>query len=76
MARITKPKPDYVRPSGTTGTYAGIRDNAGTTSGPAGFAQGGGIWNDFLFNPLFTEFPLTLENSRIEKNTPDDCFGC
>jgi hypothetical protein len=29
--------------------------------------QGGG---------LFTEFPLTLENSRIEKNTPDDCFGC
>ena len=29
--------------------------------------QGGG---------LFTEFPLTLENRRIEKNTPDDCFGC
>jgi hypothetical protein len=29
--------------------------------------QGGGV---------FTEFPVTLGNSRIEKNDPDDCFGC
>jgi hypothetical protein len=25
---------------------------------------------------LFTAFPVTLENSRIERNAPDDCFGC
>jgi len=81
-----------------------INDNAGTATGPTGFAHGGGIWNGLLFNPpsvltlvntvvtrntlsasagltvqgggLFTEFPVILDNSRIEKNTPDDCFGC
>ena len=25
---------------------------------------------------LFTQFPVTLTNSPIEQNTPDDCFGC
>jgi len=25
---------------------------------------------------LFTEFPVALDSSRIEKNTPDDCYGC
>jgi hypothetical protein len=25
---------------------------------------------------LFTEFPVTVTNSRIEQNTPDDCAGC
>ena len=25
---------------------------------------------------LFTEFPVTLTNSRIEGNAPDDCAGC
>ena len=25
---------------------------------------------------LFTEFPVTLTNSRIEGNSPDDCTGC
>jgi hypothetical protein len=39
-----------------------------TLSASAGLTvQGGG---------LFTEFPVTLDKSRIEKITPDDCFGC
>ncbi len=25
---------------------------------------------------LYTQFPVTLVNSRVEKNTPDDCAGC
>ena len=25
---------------------------------------------------LFTQFPVTLTNSRIEGNAPDDCAGC
>jgi hypothetical protein len=29
--------------------------------------QGGG---------LFTAFPVTLDLSRIARNTPDQCFGC
>ena len=29
--------------------------------------QGGG---------LFTAFPATLHDSKIAKNTPDQCFGC
>ena len=81
-----------------------INDNAGTATGPTGLAQGGGIWNGLLFNPLavltlvntavtrntlsasagltvqggglFTEFPVTATNSRIEHNAPDDCAGC
>jgi hypothetical protein len=82
-----------------------ISENTGTAVGPAGFAQGGGIWNGVLFTPppvqltltntvvtrnsisaspgltvqgggLFTKFPVALDSSRIEKNTPDDCLGC
>jgi hypothetical protein len=82
-----------------------VTDNTGTATGPAGFAEGGGIWNGVLFNPppieltltntsvtrntitaspglttegagLFSQFPVTLHNSRIERNTPDDCVGC
>ena len=77
-----------------------INDNAGTATGPTGLAQGGGIWNGLLFNPLavltlvntavtrntlsasagltvqgggmFTQFPVTATNSRIEHNAPDD----
>jgi hypothetical protein len=37
------------------------------SASPGLLLQGGG---------LFSEFPVTLENSRIEKNTPDDCVGC
>jgi hypothetical protein len=25
---------------------------------------------------LFTMFPLTLKNSAIAQNVPDDCYGC
>jgi len=25
---------------------------------------------------LYTTFPVTLTNSRINRNSPDDCFGC
>jgi hypothetical protein len=25
---------------------------------------------------LYTTFPVTLTNSRISRNSPDDCFGC
>jgi len=25
---------------------------------------------------MFMTFPVTLMNSRIAKNAPDDCFGC
>ena len=28
-----------------------VTDNSATATGPAGFAQGGGIWNGTLFNP-------------------------
>jgi hypothetical protein len=82
-----------------------VTRNVATASGPAGFAQGGGVWNGLVFNPppvqlalvntrieqntitatpgvsvagagLFTQFPVTLANSRIEQNAPDDCAGC
>ncbi|TML15440.1 MAG: hypothetical protein E6G33_08100 [Actinobacteria bacterium] len=83
-----------------------ISDNQGTAIGPAGFAQGGGIWNGTLFpdgppihltlrnsnvsrntlsataglvihgGGVYTTFPVTLTNSLITKNTPDNCFGC
>jgi hypothetical protein len=82
-----------------------ITGNSGTASGPDGFAQGGGIWNDVLFfdppvqltlehtvvahnslaaspglavqgGGLFTSFPVTLSNSLIARNTPDQCHGC
>jgi hypothetical protein len=29
--------------------------------------QGGG---------LFTTFPVTLKNSLVAQNSPDDCYGC
>jgi hypothetical protein len=82
-----------------------VSDNSGDATGPAGFAEGGGIWNGaVIFAPpvqllldntnitrntltggagvtvqgggLFTTFPVTLTNSRIDKNTPDQCVGC
>jgi len=43
-----------------------IADNTGTATAPAGFAQGGGIWNGSLFNPLPSE--LTLENTNVAHN--------
>jgi hypothetical protein len=43
-----------------------IADNTGTATGPAGFAQGGGIWNGSLFNPPPIE--LTLENTNVTHN--------
>jgi hypothetical protein len=43
-----------------------IADNTGTATAPAGFAQGGGIWNGSLFNPPPIE--LTLENTNVIHN--------
>jgi hypothetical protein len=43
-----------------------VTDNVLTAS-PGLAVQGGG---------LFTAFPVTLDNSRIARNTPDDCYGC
>jgi len=37
------------------------------SASPGLIVQGGG---------LFSEFSVTLENSRIEKNKPDECVGC
>jgi hypothetical protein len=82
-----------------------VAGNSAETSGPTGFAQGGGIWNGALFNGppieltlentnvarntirvspglsaqgagLFSQFSVTLDKSRIDNNTPDDCVGC
>jgi hypothetical protein len=82
-----------------------VTDNTAAATGPAGFAEGAGIWNGVIFNPppvqltltnttvirntissspgitiqgagLFSEFPVTIDNNRIENNTPDDCVGC
>ena len=39
-----------------------------TLIGPAGSTlQGGG---------LFTDSPVTMKNTTIEQNSPDQCFGC
>jgi hypothetical protein len=37
------------------------------TAGPGITVQGGG---------LFTLFPVTLTNSVIAQNVPDQCYGC
>jgi hypothetical protein len=82
-----------------------VSNNTGSATGPAGSAQGGGIWNgvDFSGPPvqltlvrtpvtrnslsgspsvklrgggLFTTLPVTLTDSVIAGNVPDQCFGC
>jgi hypothetical protein len=85
-----------------------IDHNIGAATGPAGAAEGGGIWNGALIpfsegppveltltnstisgnllsgtsgitirgGGLFTSFPVTIDNSRISGNAPDQCSGC
>jgi hypothetical protein len=82
-----------------------ISGNHGRATGPAGVAQGGGIWNGVLLSGppvtltlahtavtrnsvagskgikvhgggLFTTSPVTLRQSLIARNRPDQCFGC
>jgi len=82
-----------------------VSDNVGQARGPAGAAQGGGIWNGVdiagptveltLVNTsvtrnvlqgsagislqgggLFTTSPVTLTNTQIALNRPDQCVGC
>ena len=82
-----------------------ISDNVGKAEGPAGAAQGGGIWNGVdIAGPtveltlenasvtrnvlqgsagislqgggLFTTSPVTLTNTQIALNRPDQCVGC
>ena len=83
-----------------------VAGNLGRTTGTAGFARGGGIWNGRLFNEqgpielalertlvtrnrvsgsaaievegggIFTDFPITLDASRVAKNSPAQCSGC
>jgi hypothetical protein len=43
-----------------------VTENDGTAIGPAGFAQGGGIWNGSLFNEPPIE--LTLEATTVTRN--------
>jgi hypothetical protein len=38
------------------------------TGGPGATLEGGGLYT--------LGFPVTLDNSRIEGNAPDQCFGC
>jgi hypothetical protein len=82
-----------------------VSNNTGATNGPAGEAQGGGIFNGH-FGPdltvqltladsavthntlrasagitvqgggLFSTFPMTLKDSSITQNSPDQCSGC
>jgi hypothetical protein len=82
-----------------------VSNNSGTAIGPAGAAQGGGIWNGVdLSGPpvqltvvrtavtrnalagspgvtlqgggLYTTLPVTVTDSLIAGNIPDQCFGC
>ena len=82
-----------------------VTDNRARSIGPAGEAQGGGIWNgQFPDGPapllnlvhssvthnvlraspgaavqgggVFTTAPVSLTDSRIARNAPDQCFGC
>lgn len=82
-----------------------VGNNRGIAIGTSGYAQGGGIWNSLIGNPvnpqltledtsvtgntltastgvliqgggIFTTFPVTLTNSRIAGNSPDQCYGC
>jgi hypothetical protein len=83
-----------------------VAGNSGSASGPSGFARGGGIWNDRLFNEdgpielalerttvthnrlaggkgiavegggIFTSFPVSLVDSQVTGNLPDQCRGC
>jgi len=82
-----------------------VSDNVGKAKGPAGAAQGGGIWNGVdIAGPtveltlenasvtrnvlqgsadislqgggLFTTSPVTLTNTQIALNLPDQCVGC
>jgi hypothetical protein len=82
-----------------------VSGNVGQARGPAGAAQGGGIWNGVdiagptveltLVNTsvtrnvlqgsagislqgggLFTTSPVTLTNTQIALNRPDQCVGC
>ena len=58
--------PDGPLPVSLTLTDSKVAGNS--VSGSAGLTvQGGG---------LFTAFPVTLQHSKIEKNKPDQCFGC
>jgi hypothetical protein len=50
-----------------------ISDNHGTASGAAGFARGGGIWNDVLFFEPPVE--LALENTLVTHNTLNASAG-
>ncbi|MDP9255713.1 MAG: right-handed parallel beta-helix repeat-containing protein [Actinomycetota bacterium] len=43
-----------------------IRGNTGVATGPAGFAQGGGIWNDVLFHD--PPVVLALHNTVVAEN--------
>ena len=82
-----------------------VTNNRARSIGPAGEAQGGGLWNgQFPDGPtplltlvrssvthntlraapgvavqgagVFTTAPVSLTDSRIARNTPDQCFGC
>jgi hypothetical protein len=82
-----------------------IDHNVAAAQGPAGFAQGGGIWNgvDLAGPPveltltdsrvthnilhasnsitaqgggIFTTLPVTLNDSVVAQNEPDQCVGC
>ena len=81
-----------------------VSDNIGRADGPAGGAQGGGIWNGVAVSGpvqltidhtrvtnnvltgsrdislqgggLFTTSPVTLTNTIIALNRPDQCVGC
>jgi hypothetical protein len=58
-------------PDGPPRTQLALVDSAVThntlTASPGITVQGGG---------LFTLFPVTLTNSVIEQNVPDQCYGC
>ena len=51
-----------------TGTLVDTNVTRNTLTGSPGIVvQGGGV---------FTDFHVTLTNSRIDGNTPDQCIGC
>ena len=57
---------DYGPPVQLTLVDVAVTDNTLSAS-PGLAAQGGGV---------FTAFPVTLENSVLIRNSPDQCFGC
>jgi hypothetical protein len=54
--------------------HARLVGNRIEAAGPEGFAQGGGLWHGTLSDQ--TAGALTLVDSWIAGNQPDDCFGC